>query len=133
MGSPGDASGGSGQAKESITLLSLTGFPVSCASQSMPGKAHVRSTADDPGEVIVALAELVKQGKLGNVRWLCPSVRGASYPCPQFGIQFIQIGNDEGATAFLTNLDNNLKQEHGIKVRTLQPMVFTSLPEEKIF
>lgn len=38
-------------------------------------------------------------------------------PVSQVGIQFVQIGNDEGATEFLELLDNGLKAQHGVRVR----------------
>lgn len=33
----------------------------------------------------------------------------------QLGVQFIQIGNDEEATAFLIELDDDLKAEAGVR------------------
>ncbi|ESK86707.1 von willebrand factor [Moniliophthora roreri MCA 2997] len=33
----------------------------------------------------------------------------------QVGIQFVQIGDDEGATRFLEHLDNDLKKEQGVR------------------
>lgn len=37
-------------------------------------------------------------------------------PVSQIGIQFVQIGNDEGATEFLEALDNGLKAQHDVRV-----------------
>ena len=42
----------------------------------------------------------------------------------QLGIQFIQIGSDTQARLFLEKLDNDLKEQHSIRVRRLLETVF---------
>lgn len=37
----------------------------------------------------------------------------------QVGIQFVQIGNDPGATRYLQELDDQLQGQHGIRVSHL--------------
>ncbi|KAF9459593.1 hypothetical protein BDZ94DRAFT_1171336 [Collybia nuda] len=46
-------------------------------------------------------------------------------PLSQVGIQFVQIGQDEGATRFLETLDNRLKSQHDVR-----DIVDTTVSEE---
>ena len=63
-------------------------------------------SADDPRPVIIDYARRLD---------------ARSIPLRQFGIQFIQIGNDEDATVALRELDDDLGPAHGIRVRKCEP------------
>lgn len=52
--------------------------------------------------------------------------RRFSPSCLQLGIQFIQIGSDAHAKSFLEKLDNDLKEKHSIRVRSLESAIFGS-------
>lgn len=39
-----------------------------------------------------------------------------NYPLAQVGIQFVQIGNDDAATEFLKQLDDDLSGVFGVRV-----------------
>jgi len=56
--------------------------------------------SDDPASVIVAIAKRLD---------------AQNFPLAQLGIQFVQIGSDSGATAYLTELDDELSKEHGVR------------------
>jgi hypothetical protein len=60
------------------------------------------STADDPESVIVTAAKRLD---------------ARHFPLSQIGIQFVQIGDDPKATDALRELDENLANVHGIRVR----------------
>ena len=94
---------------------------VSYLSRCQAKPTDARRIADDAEGAIVQIARrLDKAGAtLSQVRPLCSQTRGASYPCVQVGIQFIQIGTDDGARKFLEKLDNDLKEKHTIRVRSL--------------
>ena len=95
---------------------------VSRISWAMPSEANVRRTADDAESSIVQIANrLDKAGAtLSQVRQPCQPARNASHIHPQLGIQFIQIGTNLVAREFLEKLDNDLKEKHKIRVRSLQ-------------
>lgn len=119
-------------ARRPIMLLLLMANLVSYRRRCQTKLTNVRRTADDVEGVIVYVAQQLDELRrpLCQVRYLCPSFRGASYPCVQLGIQFVQVGNNPAATKFLKELDDNLKKEHKIRVRALQPMVFEFLSDE---
>ena len=59
--------------------------------------------ADDPDglkDVIVEMAQRMDEARL---------------PAFQLGVQFLQIGNDPAATEFLRTLDDDLKEEVGVR------------------
>jgi hypothetical protein len=60
------------------------------------------STADDPESVIVTAAKRLD---------------ARHFLLSQIGIQFVQIGDDPKATDALRELDENLANVHGIRVR----------------
>ncbi|OCH94283.1 hypothetical protein OBBRIDRAFT_789419 [Obba rivulosa] len=55
---------------------------------------------DDPEDVIVTAARRLDAG---------------NFPLTQVGIQFVQIGNSEDATAFLNDLDNGLGERYKVR------------------
>jgi len=58
------------------------------------------AATDDPEEVIVAAARRLD---------------AHNFPLTQVGIQFVQIGSSQEATAFLDELDNGLSRSYGIR------------------
>ncbi|QRV72329.1 hypothetical protein RhiJN_00343 [Ceratobasidium sp. AG-Ba] len=56
--------------------------------------------SDDPESVIVAAARRLDVGQ---------------FPLAQVGVQFIQIGNDEGARKALKRMDNKLSEKNGVR------------------
>ena len=81
--------------------------------------ADTRRIADDAESAIVHIAQRLDGAgaTLSQVRPLRLPVRGVPYPSVQVGIQFIQIGTNDGARAFLEKLDNDLKEKYNIRVR----------------
>ncbi|KAF9226894.1 hypothetical protein BS17DRAFT_776296 [Gyrodon lividus] len=55
---------------------------------------------DEPLDSILALARRLDSG---------------NYPLTQVGLQFVQIGNDEDATEFLRQLDDDVSNSHGVR------------------
>ncbi|KAF9235581.1 hypothetical protein BU15DRAFT_51245 [Melanogaster broomeanus] len=55
---------------------------------------------DEPLDSIVALARRLDRG---------------NYPIAQVGLQFVQIGDDQSATEFLRQLDDDLGNSHGVR------------------
>lgn len=102
-------------------LVITDGRPCGLHIPPMQSEAHVRRTADKAKEAIIEIAEQLDHANavLTQARRLRPSVRDASYPRLQIGIQFIQIGDDKDATESLRELDDNLKGDHGVRVRDL--------------
>ncbi|KAF8834561.1 hypothetical protein BDN67DRAFT_975920 [Paxillus ammoniavirescens] len=73
---------------------------------------------DEPLDCIVALARRLDRG---------------NYPLSQVGIQFVQIGNDRGATEFLKELDDELSASHGIRdIVDTTPYLDTALTAEML-
>lgn len=54
-------------------------------------------------------------------------------PISQVGIQFVQIGHDQSATEFLETLDNRLKSQHDVRVRSILPILIHLLVNESGF
>lgn len=50
-----------------------------------------------------------------NIVWAARQLENLKAPQRQVGVQFFQVGQDEGATAALEELDNALVEEHGIR------------------
>ena len=80
----------------------------------------MRRTADNLKGTIVEIAQKLDENNamLSQVHLLCPLVYAVSNPYVQLGIQFVQIGQDTAAKAFLEKLDNEL-EKCGIRVRSL--------------
>ncbi|KAJ8454021.1 hypothetical protein ONZ45_g19468 [Pleurotus djamor] len=64
---------------------------------------------DDLESVIVAIAK---------------ELDSRSLPVATLGVQFVQIGDDLSATQFLENLDDNLRKQYDIRVRTFTTSCF---------
>ncbi|KAH0840306.1 hypothetical protein J3R83DRAFT_1316 [Lanmaoa asiatica] len=63
-------------------------------------RCQFRISADEPVDSIVSLARRLDRG---------------NYPLAQVGIQFVQIGDDVGATEFLKELDDDLSGTYGVR------------------
>lgn len=82
------------------------------------GGAHPQFyfTADDPEYVIRALAQRLDQEDLPLsqvILFFVACDRHIDGDTPQLGIQFVQIGDDKEAAAFLKRLDDDLE---GVRV-----------------
>ncbi|KAF8549696.1 hypothetical protein OG21DRAFT_1372068, partial [Imleria badia] len=73
---------------------------------------------DEPVDSIVSLARRLDRG---------------NYPLAQVGIQFVQIGNDRGATEFLKQLDDDLSGTYGVRdIVDTTPFLGISLTAEML-
>ena len=120
-----DLDGGKSRKKTNFLVITDGRASELYISAGIKRSSH-RRTADDAESAIVQIANRLDRAgaTLSQVRPLCPSSGGASDPHPQLGIQFVQIGTNSDARAFLEKLDNDLKDKHNIRVRSLQPAVF---------
>ncbi|KAH9948796.1 hypothetical protein B0H21DRAFT_689433 [Amylocystis lapponica] len=102
-----------GEKLESLLLYYLAGLEQAKARYDAGDSRALRSVkpvnyivitdgapTDDPEEVIVTAARRLD---------------AHNFPLSQVGIQFVQIGNNPEATAFLNELDNELSQAYGIR------------------